>query len=132
MSFLDKAKGAAVKKAGEKAKEGHRRGQTSSTRAKTKEGAGDLKEELGEIVFLQRTGGAPADAEAQITRRRRDHRPPPPSSRPDRLERREGRSGDDEVVGQRLVTLDGARTQLWGLDTLAGDDGTSRRRRPST
>ncbi len=67
MSFLDKAKDAA-RKAGEKAKEGIAAGQEKIDDAKTKKRIGDLKEELGGIVFLQRTGGAPADADAQITR----------------------------------------------------------------
>jgi len=67
MSFLDKAKGAA-KKVGEKAKEGIEAGQDKLDETKTKHRIGNLKEELGGVVFLQRTGAPPADAEAQITR----------------------------------------------------------------
>lgn len=67
MSFLDKAKDAA-KKAGEKAKEGIAAGQDKLDETKTKRRISDLKEELGGIVFEQRAGTPPADAEAQITR----------------------------------------------------------------
>jgi hypothetical protein len=67
MSLLDKAKDAA-KTVGEKAKEGVAAGQEKVDEVKTKRKIGELKEELGGIVFLQRTIGAPADAETEITR----------------------------------------------------------------
>ena len=67
MGLLDKAKEAA-KTVGEKAKEGVAAGQEKVDEMKTKKRIGELKEELGGIVFSQRTGGAPADAETQITR----------------------------------------------------------------
>ena len=67
MGLLDKAKEAA-KTVGEKAKEGVAAGQDKVDEMKTKKRIGVLKEELGGIVFAQRTGGATADAETQITR----------------------------------------------------------------
>jgi hypothetical protein len=67
MGLLDKAKDAA-KTVGEKAKEGVAAGQEKVGDMKTKKRIGDLKEELGGIVYAQRTGGAPANADAEITR----------------------------------------------------------------
>ena len=67
MGLLDKAKDAA-KTVGEKAKEGVAAGQEKVDDMKSKKKIGDLKEELGGIVYAQRTGGAAADAETQITR----------------------------------------------------------------
>ncbi len=67
MSLLDKAKGAA-KTVGEKAKEGAEATKEKVHEQKTKRRIDNLKEELGGVVYLQRTAVAPADAEAQITR----------------------------------------------------------------
>jgi len=67
MGLLDKAKDAA-KTVGEKAKEGVAAGQEKIGDMKAKKRVGDLKEELGGIVFAQRTGAAAADAETEITR----------------------------------------------------------------
>jgi len=67
MGILDKAKEAA-KTVGEKAKEGVAAGQDKVDEVKTKRRISDLKEELGGIVFTQRTGAPPADAETEITR----------------------------------------------------------------
>jgi hypothetical protein len=67
MGILDKAKDAA-KTVGEKAKDGVAAGQEKVDEVKTKRRINDLKEELGGIVYLQRTGKPPADADAQINR----------------------------------------------------------------
>ncbi len=67
MGILDKAKDAA-KTVGEKAKDGVAAGQEKVDEVKTKRRINDLKEELGGIVYLQRTGNPPADADAQINR----------------------------------------------------------------
>ena len=67
MSLLDKAKEAA-KTVGEKAQEGIKAGQEKLDEAKTKRRINELKEELGGIVYAQRSGAPPADAEAEITR----------------------------------------------------------------
>jgi hypothetical protein len=67
MGILDKAKEAA-KTVGEKAKDGVAAGQEKVDEVKTKRRINDLKEELGGIVYLQRTGSTPPDADAQINR----------------------------------------------------------------
>ena len=67
MSLLDKAKDAA-KTVGEKAQEGIKAGQEKIDETKTKRKISDLKEELGGIVYAQRTGSGAADAEAELTR----------------------------------------------------------------
>ncbi len=67
MGLLDKAKDAA-KTVGEKAKEGVAAGQEKVGDMKTKKRIGELKEELGGIVYSQRTGGAAANADSEITR----------------------------------------------------------------
>lgn len=67
MGLLDKAKDAA-KTVGEKAKEGVAAGQEKVGDMKTKKRIGDLKEELGGIVYAQHTGAAPAGADAEISR----------------------------------------------------------------
>jgi len=67
MGFLDKAKDAA-KTVGEKTQEGIKAGKEKLDDAQTKRDIGDLKEELGGIVFAQRTGAGAADAETEITR----------------------------------------------------------------
>lgn len=67
MGILDKAKEAA-KTVGEKAKDGVAAGQEKVDEVKTKRRINDLKEELGGIVFLQRAGNPPADADARINR----------------------------------------------------------------
>ena len=67
MGILDKAKEAA-KTVGEKAKEGVAAGQEKVDDMKTKKKISELKEELGGIVFTQRTGAPPANAESEIAR----------------------------------------------------------------
>jgi len=67
MGLLDKAKEAA-KTVGEKAQEGIKAGQEKLDETKTKKRIGDLKEELGGIVYQQRTGAAPPNADAEIDR----------------------------------------------------------------
>jgi len=67
MGLLDKAKDAA-KTVGDKAKEGVAAGQDKVGDMKSKRRISDLKEELGGIVFAQRTGAAAGDAETEITR----------------------------------------------------------------
>jgi hypothetical protein len=66
MSFLDRAKDAA-KSIGDKAQEGIKAGQDKIDETKTKKKISDLKEELGGIVYEQKTSGAPAD-DARIDR----------------------------------------------------------------
>lgn len=67
MGILDKAKDAA-KTVGEKAKEGVAAGQEKVDDVKTKRRIGELKEELGGIVFAQQTGAPPANADVTIAR----------------------------------------------------------------
>lgn len=67
MGLLDKAKDAA-KTVGDKAQEGLKAGQDKLDESKTKHKIGDLKEELGGIVYAQKTGGGAADAESEISR----------------------------------------------------------------
>jgi hypothetical protein len=67
MGLLDKAKDAA-KTVGEKAQEGIKAGQEKIDEAKTKKRVSDLKEELGGIVYQQRTGATVPDADTEITR----------------------------------------------------------------
>lgn len=67
MGLLDKAKDAA-KTVGEKAKEGVAAGQEKVGDMKTKKRIGELKEELGGIVYAQHTGGAAANTDSEISR----------------------------------------------------------------
>jgi hypothetical protein len=67
MSLLDKVKETAQKGA-EKAKEGVKAGQDKLESVKTDRKIGDLKEELGGIVYAQRTGNPPENADAKIER----------------------------------------------------------------
>jgi len=67
VGILDKAKEAA-KTVGEKAKEGVAAGQEKVDDVKTKRHIGELKEELGGIVFSQRAGTPPANADGEIAR----------------------------------------------------------------
>jgi type VI protein secretion system component VasF len=67
MSLLDKAKETA-KKAGDKAKELGQAGQEKFDSMKAEKKVNDLKEELGGIVYAQRSGNAPENAEAEIDR----------------------------------------------------------------
>jgi hypothetical protein len=67
VGLLDKAKDAA-KTVGDKAQEGIKAGQEKLDESKTKRKIEDLKEELGGIVYGQRTGAATPDAETEITR----------------------------------------------------------------
>jgi hypothetical protein len=67
MGLLDKAKDAA-KVVGDKAQEGLKAGQEKVDEVKTKKQISELKEQIGGIVYLQRTGAASATAEADIDR----------------------------------------------------------------
>ncbi len=67
MSLLDKAKETA-KKAGDKAKELGQAGQEKFDSMKAEKKINDLKEELGGIVYAQRSGNPPENAEAEIDR----------------------------------------------------------------
>ena len=67
MGLLDKAKDAA-KVVGDKAQEGLKAGQEKVDAVKTKKHIDDLKEQIGGIVYLQRTGAPSASADADIDR----------------------------------------------------------------
>ena len=67
MGFLDKVKDTA-KTVGEKAQQGVKAGQEKLEDARLRRRIGELKEELGGIVYQQRAGAAPATAEADIDR----------------------------------------------------------------
>jgi hypothetical protein len=67
MSLLDKAKDAA-KTVGEKVSQGVEAGKDKVDEVSTRKKIDGLKEELGGIVYLQRTGNPPDDAEAEIAR----------------------------------------------------------------
>ena len=67
MSLLDKVKETAQKGA-DKAKEGVKAGQDKLESVKIERKIGDLKEELGGVVYAQRTRTPPENADAEITR----------------------------------------------------------------
>jgi hypothetical protein len=67
MSLLDKAKDAA-KTVGDKVSQGVEAGKDKVDEVSTKKKVDGLKQELGGIVYLQRTGNPPDDAEAEIGR----------------------------------------------------------------
>jgi hypothetical protein len=67
MGFLDKVKDTAQKGA-EKAKTGVKAGQEKLEDARLKRRIASSKEELGGLVYQQRTGAAPANADAEIDR----------------------------------------------------------------
>ena len=67
MSLLDKAKETA-KKTADKAKELGQAGQEKFESVKVERKINDLKEELGGIVYAQRTGNPPENADAEIDR----------------------------------------------------------------
>jgi len=67
VGLLDKAKDAA-KVVGDKAQEGLKAGQEKVDEVKTKKQISELKEQIGGIVYLQRTDAAPATADADIDR----------------------------------------------------------------
>ena len=67
MSLLDKVKETAQKGA-EKAKEGVKAGQEKIESVKTERKISDLKEELGGIVYGQRSGTPADNADAEIER----------------------------------------------------------------
>ncbi len=67
MGFLDKVKDTAGK-AAEKAKQGADLAQEKLEEQKLKKRVAELREELGGIVYAQRTGTAADDAEAEIGR----------------------------------------------------------------
>lgn len=67
MGFLDKVKDTA-NKAAEKVQQGAEAAQDKLEETKARKRVGDLKEELGGVVYAQRTGTASDDAEAEIVR----------------------------------------------------------------
>jgi archaellum component FlaC len=67
MSFLDKMKETAQKGV-EKTKEAVSAGQDMLEARKLENDIGELKEELGGIVYAQKTGSPPDDADAEIER----------------------------------------------------------------
>src|SRR5713226_6293384 len=67
MSLLDKAKETA-KKGAEKAKGAVEAGQEKIQENKIKGKIGDLKQELGGVVYAQRTGSANGGSDAEIAR----------------------------------------------------------------
>jgi hypothetical protein len=67
MGLLDKVKETAQKGA-DLAKDGVKAGQDKLDEQKLKKKVGDLKEELGGIVYGQKTGSPPENAEAEIGR----------------------------------------------------------------
>ncbi len=67
MGLLDKAKDAA-KTVGDKTQEGIKVGKEKIDESVTKQKLSDLKEDLGGIVYQQRTGSAPANADEEIER----------------------------------------------------------------
>jgi hypothetical protein len=66
MGFMDKVKDTASK-AAEQVQKGVETGQDKLEESKLKKKVGDLKEELGGVVYGQRTGVIPAD-DTEITR----------------------------------------------------------------
>ena len=66
MSLLDKAKGVA-KTVGEKAQEGAKAAAEKADEVKTKRHIAELKEEIGGIVYAQRAGTSPENAESRLT-----------------------------------------------------------------
>lgn len=67
MGFMDKVKETAAKGT-EMAKGAAKAGQDKLDEQKTKKKIGDLKEELGGIVYAQRTGSGTGSADAEIER----------------------------------------------------------------
>jgi hypothetical protein len=67
MGLLDKVKETAQKGA-DLAKDGVKAGQDKLDEQKLKKKVGDLKEELGGIVYAQKTGAPPENADAEIAR----------------------------------------------------------------
>jgi hypothetical protein len=67
MGLLDKVKETAQKGA-DLAKDGVKAGQDKLDEQKLKKKVGDLKEELGGIVYAQKTGASPENADAEIAR----------------------------------------------------------------
>jgi hypothetical protein len=67
MGFMDKVKDTA-NKAAVQVQKAAETGQDKLEETKLKKKVGDLKEELGGVVYAQRTGAPPADAEAEISR----------------------------------------------------------------
>ena len=67
MGLLDKVKETAQKGA-DLAKEGVKAGQDKIDTHKLEKKIGELKEELGGIVYAQKLGSAPENADAEITR----------------------------------------------------------------
>ncbi len=67
MGLLDKIKDTAGK-AAEGVQKAAESGQEKLEETKLKKRIGDLKEELGGVVFAQRTGSPSADADAEVSR----------------------------------------------------------------
>jgi hypothetical protein len=67
MGFLDKVKDTASK-AADQVQKAAETGQDKLGESKLKKKVGDLKEELGGVVYGQRVGSLPADQETEIAR----------------------------------------------------------------
>jgi hypothetical protein len=67
VGFLDKVKETS-KQVGEKAQQLAETGQDKFDEYKTDKQISALKEQIGDLVYLDHTGDAPADADAQIAR----------------------------------------------------------------
>ena len=67
MGFMDKVKETAAK-GGEMAKGAAKAGQDKLDEQKTRKKIGDLKEELGGVVYAQKTGTGNGSADAEIER----------------------------------------------------------------
>lgn len=67
MGFLDKVKDSA-KTVGDKAKSGVATGQEKLEDRKLAKQIEESKNQIGDLVYAQRTGGAPDDADAEIDR----------------------------------------------------------------
>jgi len=67
MSLLDKAKDAA-KTVGEKVSQGVEAGKDKVDEVSTKKKIDGLKQELGGIVYMQRTGNPPENADPELDR----------------------------------------------------------------
>ena len=154
MGLLDKVKETAQKGA-DFAKEGVKAGQDKIDDQKLKKKVGDLKEELGGVVYAQKSGSTAegVDPEAEVTRivaelnggrsrarRRRVRRRRRRRQRGDgrQLERRQGRRRGDQVAAEvgiavdRVVQvgrIDAVTHEQAPLEHVGGDGHVGRRRR---
>ena len=92
MGFMDKVKETAAKGT-EMAKSGVKAGQDKIDEQKTKKKIGDLKEELGGVVYAQKTGTGNGSADAEIERLVNEIK-----EAEDELETIGAESGDDDAT----------------------------------